>query len=459
MILNNSFFRPDAVLAAAGTAVEAPPVMVLEPRSARKSTPQEVYSAPDLTRFVALAVELMLLLGVFRLYHLETPAFFRMSCIVCGAFLIHYWTPFRLKEPFFVAVSLGSAFYLLPPIVATLLISLGLTFFVILRSSVAFQWRVLLLVAIFAALIYGRAAGSFHIPVSFYPVFGAIFMFRIIIYAYDLAHATEPPRLLPFLSYFFLLPNYLFMLFPVIDFQTMRRGYYRRDIHVVAQQGIHWMTRGAIQLMLYRLVMYFNDPYLPDRVTSLGALLSTMVLTFLLYLNVSGTFHLAIGMLHLFGYDLPETNRRYLLASSFIDFWRRANIYWKDFMVKIVYFPVYFKLRKMGDFRAQLVATTVVFLVTWALHAYQFFWIKGQFLLTWPDTIFWTILGLLIMANIVYEKRHKSRRRDLSWQGRAFLAARTLGTMTVIITLWSLWSSASVSSWLYFMTHWFRSGS
>ncbi|MGD0271573.1 MAG: hypothetical protein ABSB14_21065, partial [Candidatus Sulfotelmatobacter sp.] len=320
--------------------MEPPRIVAVEQKLARRSTVQEVHSASDLKRFIVLSVEVLLLLGVFRLYHLETPAFFRMSCIVCGAFLIHYWIPFRFKEPFFVTVSMASAFYLLEPLVATLLIATGLALFLILRGPVALRWRVLTVAAIFAALMYGRATGSFRIPVSFYTVFAAIFMFRIVIYMYDLAHATEPPRLLPFLSYFFLLPNYYFMLFPVIDFQTMRRGYYQRDIHDVAQQGIHWMTRGAVQLMLYRLIIYFNDPYLPDRVTSLHALLTTMVLTYLLYLNVSGTFHQVVGMLHLFGYDLPETNHNYLLASSFTDFWRRTNIYWKDFMVKIVYYPV-----------------------------------------------------------------------------------------------------------------------
>ncbi len=416
--------------------------------------PRELRATPRLGPFLSLAAQLVLLLLVFSLYHLGKGGFLRMSSIVFGAFLIHYWLPFRIKEPFWVAVSIAGAFVLLQPLVATLLIVVGLSFFLILRSPVAFRYRVSFLVAIFALLIYGCATKHFRvIPVSFYSVFGAIFMFRIIIYVYDLAHAREPAQLLPFLSYFFLLPNYYFTLFPVVDFQTMRRGYYQRDIHEIAQQGIHWMMRGAIQLMLYRLVTYFNDPYLPDRVTSLHALITTMVLTFLLYLNVSGTFHLIVGMLHLFGYDLPETNRRYLLSSSFTDFWRRANIYWKDFMVKIVYFPVYFKLHKRGNVRAQVVATAAVFLVTWGLHSYQFFWVKGQFLISWPDTIFWTILGLLVTANVLYESRHKRRKQNPSWQGRVIHAVQVIVTFTVIVTLWSLWSSPSVGAWAYLITH------
>jgi alginate O-acetyltransferase complex protein AlgI len=412
--------------------------------------------------FVALAAQLAILLLVFRLYHLtEKPSLLvRLVEVAFGAFLIHYWLPFRFKETFWVMTSMAGAFLLVEPRIAVLLAAVGLVFFLILRSGIPYSWRITLLALIFVAFTYGCATKILPIPGGFYALFGAIFMFRIIIYVYDLAHSREPACLLPFLSYFFLLPNYYFTLFPVIDFQTMRRTYYQRDIHQIAQQGIHWMTRGAIQLMLYRLVIYFNDRYLPDRVTSFRALVTTMVLTFLLYLNVSGKFHLIVGMLHLFGYDLPETNRRYLLANSFADFWRRANIYWKDFMVKIVYFPVYFKLRKKGEVAAQIVATAAVFLVTWAFHSYQFFWIRGQFILSWPDTLFWLILGLLVIANVLYETRHPKRRQpDSSWRARAVHTVQVLAIFTVITTLWSLWSSPSVGAFLYLMTHWIRSGS
>lgn len=416
---------------------------------------QEIHAAPQLGRFLALAAQLVLLLLVFSIYHtMETPRFLHMSGLAFGAFLVHYWLPFRFKEPFWVAISIAGGILLVKPLAAGLLILLGLAFFLSLRSAIPYKWRVLLVAAIFAALIYCCAAKVPFIPLGFYPVFGAIFMFRMVIYAYDMAYARERPRLLPFLSYFFLLPNYFFTLFPVIDFQTMRRTYYQRDIHDIAQQGIHWMARGTIHLMLYRLVVYYNDAYLPDRVTTLGALISTMVLTYLLYLNVSGQFHIAIGMLHLFGYDLPETHRRYLLASSIVDFWRRINIYWKDFMVKIVYFPVYFKLRKKGEVRAQVVATAAVFLVTWVLHSYQFFWIRGRFELGWPDTVFWGVLGLLVIVNVLLEHRRKRSVPDSSWQGRAVHAAQVVGTFALITTLWSLWSAPSLSAWIYLMSHW-----
>ena len=83
--------------------------------------------------------------------------------------------------------------------------------------------------AILCAFIYGRASGHFTSLDDFWPVLGAIFMFRMIIYLYDVKHQTGPVRLKDYLSYFFLLPNYYFLLFPVVDFQTFRRSYFQRE--------------------------------------------------------------------------------------------------------------------------------------------------------------------------------------------------------------------------------------
>ena len=154
------------------------------------------------------------------------------------------------------------------------------------------------------------------------------------------------------------------------------------------------------------------------------------------------------------GFDLPETHRRYFLASSLTDFWRRINIYWKDFMVKLVYFPVYFRLRRSGETRAQIVATALVFTTTWLLHSYQWFWLRGEFLLTWPDTLFWAILGVLVTVNLLWEARRPARRADAGSQSWPLRALKVAVTFSVITTLWSLWNSPSVGAWLELVSWW-----
>ena len=408
----------------------------------------------DIKRYVSLMAQLGLLLAVFYLYDIEERAFGILSLLIVGGFAIHYWLPFEWKERFYIGWSLAGAFVMLPPAAAALLIGSGLLLFGIVAVPIAFRWRLAIVGLVCAVAVYARATLSFGIPFEFWPVFGAIFMFRFMIYLYDAAHATSRPQLREFLTYFFNLPNYYFLLFPVIDFQTHRQTYFRRNINDIAQQGVLWIARGTLQLMLYRLVYQWKGPSnAPDQVTTFAALVSTMVLTYMLYLRVSGQFHIIIGFLHLFGYDLPETHRKYLLSRSLTDFWRRINIYWKDFMVKLVYFPVYFRLRRSGHVRAQVIATVMVFATTWFLHAYQWFWLRGEFLLTWPDTLFWAILGALVVVNLLMEGRRPARAAIASWRTR-LEPLKVLGTFCLIVTLWSLWNSPSVVEWLDLLTWW-----
>jgi D-alanyl-lipoteichoic acid acyltransferase DltB (MBOAT superfamily) len=171
-----------------------------------------------------------------------------------------------------------------------------------------------------------------------------------------------------------------------------------------------------------------------------------------LYLQISGQFHLITGMLHLFGFNLPETNHLYFLAESFTDFWRRINVYWKDYVTKLVYFPTLFRLRRWGERSAVVLSTLFVFFMTWLLHSYQWFWLRGSFPLVWTEVLFWGILGILAAINGLYEVRQRHRRtvsadpRSLRSVGARVL--RTAATFAVICTLWSLWTAESVSEWI-----------
>ena len=62
----------------------------------------------------------------------------------------------------------------------------------------------------------------------------------------------------------------------------------------------------------------------------------------------STTFHMIVGLLHLFGFRLPETHKLYYLAHSFTELWRRINIYWTEFMMKAVFYPTYFRVKQRG---------------------------------------------------------------------------------------------------------------
>ena len=280
-----------------------------------------------------------------------------------------------------------------------------------------------------------------------------MFMFRMIVYLYELKHAKRPETLVDTLSYFFLLPNYCFLHFPVVDYRTLQRGYFARDVHATQRAGLRMMFRGTIHLLLYRLV--YHELLIPaEEVRNAASLAGYLVCNYLLYLRVSGQFHMACGMLHLFGFQLPETHHHYLLATGFTDYWRRINIYWKDFMVRIVFNPVVFRLKRLAAARGA--GGGDAWPSSWRpglLHAYQSFWLRG----TWGfSAARRAVLGHpggpgagQRPARRPGTRGRRGRVDDAPRRGRVVVRAlKTAGTFTTIALLWSLWSSPSVGAWL-----------
>ena len=409
---------------------------------------------PSLVGFLVLAFQLALLEWVLRLFELEGRSFLYVARASFGLFALHYWVPFRAKEPFLVAASLIAAPLLLQPRTGLALISAGFILFAICALPLAYRLRVGLAAAFFAVALFARGLGFVPVPEQFWPVFGGIFGLRTLGYLYDLRREKQPDPV-AFGAFFFQLPNYCFLFYPVIDYETMRKTRYRRDIHEVAQEGIKWIVRGVLQLLLYRWLYHeLLPPSTADAITTPGTLAQTIVVTYFLYLRLSGQFHIIVGLLHLFGYDLPETHRRYLLASSLTDFWRRINIYWKDFMVKLVYFPVVFRLRRSGELRARVIATILVFLVTWLLHGYLKYWFNPTWPFTVPDALFWGSLGLLLVGNVVFEARSGRRPARSGIPGRLIHGAKVAGTFSLIAFLWYLWQRPTLGDWWELVTWW-----
>ena len=227
-----------------------------------------------------------------------------------------------------------------------------------------------------AALALVMAPMEYDAP--FWPVFGSMFMFRLIIYLFEQRRATARPPLALTLAYFFPLPNVCFPFFPILDFQTFHDTYRPEATWATAQTGVTWIARGLSHLLLYRAIKYYVLPA-PNELVDVPHLALFLAANYALYLHVSGIFHVITGVFHLFGFDLPRTHLNYFLASSFTDIWWRINIYWKDFMSKVFFFPTFFALRSLGTRFTLTVAALVVFLATWLLHAYQVFWIAGGF--------------------------------------------------------------------------------
>ena len=404
-------------------------------------------------KFFAVTLELGILVAVIREFRIGNTAFSHVIApLTFVGFCIHQFLPIRYRQQFFLLLSVVGIWAVLGTASTAWLVGICLVMISICHLPVPFFARVAVLLAtagLLALCRAGRIRGPW--PAVIWPILGSILMFRLIVYLYDIQHSKEKISIPTTLSYFFLLPNVVFPLFPVVDYKTFRRSWYDANQYEIYQRGVQWIFRGVTHLIAYRIV-YNYLIISPTEVASVGQLVRFLFTNFALYLDVSGTFHIIVGILHLFGFHLPETNHRYFLSSSFNDIWRRTNIYWKDFMMKVFYYPAYFRLRKLGNTPALILSTLFIFVVTWFLHAYQWFWLRGSFVTSQQDLLFWTLLGMLVLGNSLYEMKF-GRKRSLGtpeWNLSTFapVALRIAGTMTSLCILWSLWTSSSISEWI-----------
>jgi D-alanyl-lipoteichoic acid acyltransferase DltB (MBOAT superfamily) len=398
-----------------------------------------------------VVLQLVLATLVIYLYRIEGDAFLRLFGFAVAGFVVHAALPIAYRLPFFVGLSLAGTLIVFSPGDAVWLVGSGLALIGIANLPFPMRVRAATLVVVAALLAVSRA-GFAPAPWSsaVWPILGSMFMFRLVLYLMTVT--SEPPaqRVSWALAYFFMLPNLVFPLFPVVDYQTFRRTYYDRDAHEIHARGMLWIARGLVHLLLYRFV-YHEVVGDAESVSTLGDLAEFMLGTFLLYLRVSGQFHLIVGLLHLFGFRLPETHKLYYLAHSFTELWRRINIYWTDFMMKAVFYPTYFKVKHRGPTTALAISTAAVFVTTWVLHSYQWFWLRGGFPLTAQDVLFWGALGGLVIAGGLRELKagKKPKQAARFWNPTSGLRAAL--TFSLFCLLWSLWSIESVSLWIWLL--------
>jgi hypothetical protein len=443
-------------------SVPSPVTYGASPPSSVRSTAE---TRGEWASFAAVAIQFGLIVMLVSYFQLETRTFARLLQVTFVGFLIHHLLPFRIRLPFFAAMSFGSVLlvagqwmgllrgsiglgpFLNELVPGFILLGIGLGLIGICHLPIRFSARIGLIAVVGAGLAVFRANAQWAPDLAeIWIILGSMFVFRLMIYLYDLKHRTAPFSPAWSIAYFFMIPNVCFPLFPLVDYKTFCATYYNEHWKRIYQTGVLWMLRGIFHLLLYRLV-YQLAPLNVATLSSATDVAGFMLATYLLYLRISGQFHVIVGLLHMFGFNLPETHHLYLLASSFTDFWRRINIYWKDFIMKLFFYPAFFKLRKLGTVGALVIATLLTFFATWLLHSWQWFWIRGSFLFTWQDISFWTILALLVLANALYETK-TVRRKSLtpsrvSLSQRFRLGLQTIATFLIVCTLWTVWSSQS----------------
>src|SRR5262245_57441404 len=161
-------------------------------RSPAPDVRPERRSAGVMGQLLVLA-QLIGLALVVRAFAIESAAFGRVFGLAVIGYALQMVVPQRFRLPMFVLLSGAGAAGVFGVVQAAWLIAIGLALIGIAHLPLPFAARVVAMLAAGLVLALFRG-GVWAAPWSsiLWPIFGAMFMFRMIVYLYDLKHGAAP---------------------------------------------------------------------------------------------------------------------------------------------------------------------------------------------------------------------------------------------------------------------------
>ena len=413
----------------------------------------------DRLRFFSLALaQFILILFIVTQYNFEkSSGIIDYAPYVILVFAIYSFIAIRFRSAFLFLSCLSLVYVAFGMLAGSFFIFIGLSLIFICHLPIKYSYRFLLILSIAFLLALFRTEFIYIPWMTMTTMYMApLFMFRLIIYLYEIKNGLVPANKWQSISYFFMFPNIFLLFFPIIDYKTYIKTHLDSPEQEIWQKGIRWMVRGLIHIMCYRLIC---SRFLigPIEVIDLPTLLQYMVVNYSLIIRLSGVFHFMIGLVCMFGFNLPPIFNNYFTATSFVDLWRRINIYWRNFVLKIFFYPTMFRYKKI--MKKNLLAFTMmtVFAITWIMHSYQLFWITGVVSIRSIDVIFWMVIGACITANsVIIEKQtlaeYKEEKPVSDLRKHFMKIIRIMGMFLFMSVMWSLWNTRTLEDWLFIVS-------
>ena len=385
--------------------------------------------------------------------------FHQAAVVLSSAFLAYLFIPLKWRKLFLVLVAFALEIYLLGYKIGSgvFIFLTSLTFLTYIKSKI---WRntIAVVVTTLSILVMSQLLVLPYMRMVL--LFGAMFvMLRYIYFLYELNYFKEQPQFIDRLGYFFMIPNACFPLFPAIDPKTFFTSFYTLTANETMFRALHNITIGIVHLVIYRVVYFYFTPSAYD-IEGFKTWLVFILSSYSLIFRLSGLFFIAVGFSELFGYKFQKVFDNVYFATGFADMWRRVNLHWRAFMMRVFYYPVSFLFKKYDQTLVVLICTNVMFAITWFLHAWQWYWIKGTFLISANDILFWFILGFLVSVNSAISFRQfKKGNLGLGAENTFFISsAKMVGLFFIMSLLWSLWTSTSLSEFVYILKFGFNAG-
>ena len=165
----------------------------------------------------------------------------------------------------------------------------------------------------------------------------------------------------------------------------------------------------SVRVMVHRYT-------LGEEITTVSVLLTTILDIVETVLAFAGIVHFKVAIWRICGYNIEPYLNKPWLATNLMNLWTRYAYYYREFLVRAFYYPVFFRLSKLHTgiriLIASLAAAGVGNLLThmmkqnlqYGMHLQS----VGYVLETW---VYFLLLGLGIGVSVIFMRRRKRQRK------------------------------------------------
>lgn len=357
----------------------------------------------------------------------------------------------RLRRPILLVSSLAAACLFDPRFAA-----ISLLFFVayhrVVYAPIGLRWKLAFLVATFAGWAVAADLAAFpnlaerRWLLDFAYAFAVSYTFRVFYLLYEARlRRFAPVPLCDFLIYFLATPYFVIVpyMFAIPRLGRFAEGLDKRN-PALERRGLRHLLAGLVVGVAWHLFRRLLDPRLAF-VASLraGDLRLALPMGLLYYpvgvlMNVLGTAYVLAGLLKVLGFDVPPAFDRPLSSTSVLEWWRRWNIHFRNFLVDIFFYPLMLRWRRVNPYLAIVGGCAAVFLVGSTLfHLPKRYFAHSSHLALDAGLLVENGLWfLLVSASLCLEKRRLlagARPAAASPLRRGLLVARTWAVVFVVV--------------------------
>jgi hypothetical protein len=230
--------------------------------------------------------------------------------------------------------------------------------FKILTSKyISTKLRTVFLFVVYVCFFYG-AATVLHLNIVVLFIMN-LFFIKLFYYFYEVVTLDTPLESYTFsnfMLYFFFLP-FLFLVHVPISYTAFINSLSAKLDKVVLWRGIKLTLFGVFLFSLnyWITATYFSEVSLFGYIIQNYTLMSSLELfgwltaNFVLFFYwIAGSVHITIGVLNICGFDLYPGFNYVFLSHNLLEFWRRWHIYFREFLVSTIFYPVSFYFVRRG---------------------------------------------------------------------------------------------------------------